>query len=54
MTTPTQDQIDDVLNKCAEQADEGGSRWPGMSYEEGVAEAIRWMQGDGPNPMEDD
>ena len=49
---PDQDAIDDVLNQCAEQEDEGCSRWPGMSYEQGVAAAIRWMQGDSANPME--
>lgn len=48
-----QDVIDDVLNQCAEQEEEGRSRWPGMSYEQGAAAAIRWMQGDGPSPMED-
>lgn len=50
---PTEDEIDDVLNRCADQTDEGGSRWPGMSYEQGVEAAIRWMQDDGGNPMED-
>lgn len=52
MSTPTQDQIDEVLSQCVEALDDG-SRWPGMSYEQGVEAAIRWMQGDGSNPMED-
>ena len=50
---PDQDVIDNVLNQCAESEDEGASRWPGMSYEQGVAAAIHWMQGDAQNPMED-
>jgi hypothetical protein len=50
---PLQTEIDDALNKCSEAADEGFSNWPGMSYEQGVEAAIRWMQGEGSNPMED-
>jgi len=51
MTKPTQNQIDDVLNQCAEQIDEGGSKYPGMSFEQGVLDAINWLSGDGPNPI---
>ena len=50
---PDQDAINDVLNECAEQEAAGRSRWPGMTYEQGVDAAIRWMQGEGQNPMED-
>ncbi|MFN3888114.1 MAG: hypothetical protein ACK4MG_14260 [Aquabacterium sp.] len=53
MNEPTQDQIDEVLNKCAECADEGVSTFPGMSFEQGVEYAIRWMQGEGPHPFEE-
>ncbi len=52
MNTPKQSEIDDVLNACCE-AEEEGSNWPGMSYEQGVQAAILWMQGYGSNPMED-
>lgn len=44
----TQEEIDDVLNTCAEALD-SGSKFPGMSYEEGVEAAIRWLLDDG-NP----
>lgn len=54
MTTPDEDQIDDVLNECMERIDDGDSKYPGMSYEQGVEAAIRWMQGDGDNPMSDE
>lgn len=47
------DQIDDVLNECSKAADSGLSKYPGMSYEQGVEAAIRWLQGDGSNPLED-
>lgn len=50
---PNQEAISDVLNQCAEQEETGRSQWPGMSYEQGVSAAIRWMQGDDENPMED-
>lgn len=50
---PDKTEIDDVLNQCAEQADEGGSKWPGMSYEQGVEAAIRWLTEGGSNPMQD-
>lgn len=52
MNTPSQSEIDDVLNQCAEASD-SGSRWPGMSYEQGVEAAIRWMQGDYEHPLSD-
>jgi len=45
------DEIDDVLSKAQENAD-GGSQWPGMSYEQGVVEAILWLTGQtDENPM---
>ncbi len=49
---PEKKEIDDVLNQAVEAMD-AGTKWPGMSYEDGVEAAIRWMLGDGPNPMED-
>jgi hypothetical protein len=50
---PTDDEINEVLNLCSAQADEGRSKYPGMTYEQGIEAAIRWMQGDDSNPMED-
>lgn len=50
---PNENEINDVLNQCVESENEGESRWPGMTYEQGVKAAIEWMQGYGPNPMED-
>lgn len=52
MLAPAQDEIDEILNQCMEAFD-AGSRWPGATYEQGVEAAIRWMQGEGDNPMED-
>lgn len=53
MKPPQQQEIDQVLNQCAEAADDGRSKFPGMSYEQGVEAAIRWMQGDGAPPLDD-
>lgn len=39
--------IDAVLNKCAEQEDDGGSQYPGMSYEQGVKAGIEWLTNSG-------
>ncbi|MBQ8969212.1 MAG: hypothetical protein IJ064_05730 [Bacteroidaceae bacterium] len=53
MNVPSENEINDVLNQCIDIEDECGSKWPGMSYEQGVRAAIEWMQGNGPNPLED-
>lgn len=46
-------EIDDVIGQCCD-AEQTGSKWPGMSYEQGVDAAIRWIIGDEKaNPMED-
>lgn len=53
MKTPTQDEIDEVLNECSDYTAEGGSKFPGMTYEQGVEAGIRWVTGDDDsNPME--
>lgn len=47
----TEDEINEVLNKASEGVD-AGSRWPGMSYEQGVQSALLWLFGDyEDNPM---
>ena len=51
MSKPTQDEIDEVLNQCAEAADSGESKFWGMSYEQGVEAAIRWLTEGDQNPM---
>lgn len=39
-------EIDDQLNEAVELVDEGRSAVPGMSYEQGVEAALRWVTGD--------
>jgi hypothetical protein len=51
----TDDEVDAQLNLAMESANSGRSRWPGMSYEQGVDAAIRWLIGDVEDPpMEDE
>lgn len=44
-TKPTQKEIGDLLNDAEDQIEEGGSKFPGMSYEEGLVEGIMWVLG---------
>lgn len=51
----TEDQVWEQLNAAEEQMMKGGTKWSGMTYEQGVANAIRWMVGDDDTPpMEDE
>lgn len=55
MAKPTQQEINDVLNDVQDAQDEGIRRWPGMSYEDGVVAALRWVNGDEPmHPYEEE
>jgi hypothetical protein len=38
-------EIDEVLNLAADQEDKGGTAYPGMSFEQGVSQGIRWVTG---------
>ncbi len=49
----TREQVDDLLNRCQDQIDEGGSEYPGMSYEDGIAAALRWAYDDDTDPLDD-
>jgi len=49
----SQEEIDNTLNKCADAFD-NGTMWPGMSYEQGVMDALNWILGhDDEDPMEE-
>lgn len=51
MSQPTQDEINDVLDWCME-AEETGTNYSGMTYEQGVQAALEWIEGRGSNPKE--
>ena len=42
----TRNEIDEVIGNCLDQMEQGSSKYPGMSYEEGVEAALRWVTGD--------
>jgi hypothetical protein len=43
--TRPDDEIDDVLNIAADQEEQGGTAYPGMTFEQGVAQGIEWACG---------
>lgn len=46
-------EIDETINLAYEALD-NGSKFPGMSYEEGIINATKWLSEEGePNPMDD-
>lgn len=50
---PTDDEIGEEINLAVKKQDEGGSNWPGMSYEDGVQAALDWvLDADKERPME--
>ncbi len=46
-------EIDDVIQRCYD-AQEGGSAYPGMSYEEGALALLDWITGQSDDPVFDD
>jgi hypothetical protein len=51
----TQDEIEAVKDKTYPYIEDGRSGVPGMTYEEGVEAALRWVLGDSDDdPMEHD
>lgn len=39
----SREKIEDVLARVSKQLESGSSRYGGMSYEDGVDEALRWV-----------
>jgi hypothetical protein len=46
MATPTADELNDERDTASLSAAEGTTRFPGMTYEEGVKSALDWVLGD--------
>ena len=49
----TDDEIARVENWAVEGIDEG-TRYPGMSYEQGIADVLAWMRGDNETPPDEE
>ena len=51
----TQEEIEEVMNAAVEQEEQGGTKWHGMTYEQGIAAALNWILGfSNDNPMQDE
>ena len=48
---PFDEDIVDVMSRAADA--DGSTQWPGMTYEQGVENALRWVLEGSDNPMED-
>jgi hypothetical protein len=46
-------EVDAVSDQCLDAENDGGSKFPGMSYEQGIKAAFDWLAGYGSNPMDD-
>jgi hypothetical protein len=52
--TPSEEQIVDTVERAALAGMAGTTEWPGMTYEQGVEAALRWVTGETQsNPMDD-
>jgi len=49
----SEQEILEQIDQASESVNEGTSKFPSMSYEEGVKAALDWVVGDSPKPMED-
>ncbi len=43
----TDNEIDEQLNRADGMVEKGGTKYRGMTYEQGVAEGIRWLTTNG-------
>jgi len=47
-------EVDNLIDRVIEQINQGGSKFPGMSYEEGLRVMYDWLNGDlETDPLED-
>lgn len=54
MCKPNINKIEEVLDHCLQMEEADDSLYSGMTYEQGVANAIKWMQGLDECPIEED
>ena len=48
---PSDEDISETMARAGEA--DGATQWPGMTYEQGVEAALRWVLDGGDNPLED-
>lgn len=50
----TDQEINQLLNQCTEAEEMSTTKFPGMSYEQGIKEAINWLTGNSIcNPLDE-
>lgn len=52
ITNRTPEEIDALINQCIESEETGVSKYPGMTYEQGIRVAIEWLDGSEGHPFE--
>lgn len=52
ITSKSPEEIDQLLDRCIDSEATGESRYPGMSYEQGIKAALEWLDG-GDYPFDD-
>lgn len=50
----TDEEINEQMNRGSNAEETGESKYPGMSYEEGVRDALEWIAYGGDKPLPDD
>ena len=49
----TEKEVDSLIDRVTKQISKGGSRFRGMTYEEGIRDALDWAFFDQDDPYED-
>lgn len=52
INVPTE-AIDKLIDDCSDSVSDDDSKFPGMTYEQGILEVISWLKGEGDHPLED-
>lgn len=52
MEKPTNQQISDKRDRAADSVAEDGNKYPGMTYTEGIRDALEWVLGDTEDDLE--
>ena len=50
--TPNTEKINDQIDKASEMVNSGKSKYPSMSYEDGVKAALEWITGIDEEPID--
>lgn len=41
----TDEEVNELLNRCSEAEENGESAYPGMTYEQGIKAMAEWLEG---------